>query len=207
MMDLIKKGEIWVRRNESSDFRRGERLYRFRVSIKNYILTVTILSILLACFPLSLASSNLLAFAASSPPSVNLPLEWSASPKNTGSLIGALAAKLIPNSVGLQIVVTGGSSVNDVDWTNSHGSITCLNGTNGNVIWQVDGYAVSIHQPFQIVDLYNDGSYKIVVALWNQTVVLNGIDGSVNWTSIAPSGNTFPAIADVNGDGFLEIFF
>jgi hypothetical protein len=182
-----------------------KKIYRFKSLItKTSTASVAILIITMDFF-LVFTPSILLAAAA--PPSalINQP-QWSVTPENTGSLIGPLAAKLIPNSVGLQIVLTGGSSANDVDQSNSHGSISCLNGTNGNLLWQVSGYPVSVHQPFQMADLYNDGSYKVIVALWNETLVLNGNDGSVNWTSIAPSGNVLPAIADVDGDGFLELF-
>lgn len=183
-----------MRKNTMYQF---ERIFNKKPAIAAFILSILIVSSLSSFMPL-------VAEGASAP--ATLSLKFNVAPKNTGSLIGALAAKLVPNSVGLQIVVTGGSSANDVDNTNSHGSITCLNGTNGNIIWQVDGYPVSIHQPFQIADLYNDGNYKIIVSLWDKTLVLNGNDGSVNWTSIAPSGNVLPAIADVNGDGYPEIF-
>src|SRR5271157_857258 len=161
--------------------------------------------ILTSVFPirfLSLTPSANVVFA--SPTA--LTLKWNVNPGNTDTVYGPLAAKLIPGSIGEQIVLTGCSNSTADGNTANTGDVTVLNGTNGHVIWQDTGYRMSTHNPFQIADLNNDGNLEIVVSAWNQTIALNGKDGSLYWKSAAPSGNLLLQIADVNGDGYPEIF-
>ena len=144
------------------------------------------------------------------PPVVNaaaqlLTLKWTVKPTNAHTMYGALAAKLIPESQGLQLVITGGADPITED-SSSQGDVLALNGTTGEVLWRASNYQMGIHNPFQIVDLDADGDLEIVIADWNRTIALNGEDGSLFWSVDAKSDDLLPVYADVNGDGYPEVF-
>jgi len=76
---------------------------------------------------------------AQEPPVIEL--LWSVSPSKTSTLIGPLAADLIADRPGLEIVVTGitpGAG-------NKLGEVTVLDAT-GDVVYTVPGYPISVHQ-------------------------------------------------------------
>jgi uncharacterized repeat protein (TIGR02543 family) len=115
-------------------------------------------------------------------------------------LIGALAADV--NGDGkMEIVVTGGTSPGADD-----GLVTALDGSTGNVVWQVAPGGVGQKTPIDIADIDGDGSLEIVV-YGNYPVVLHGDDGSIYWKNTAVSSyNDWGAICDIDADGHSEIF-
>jgi len=134
-----------------------------------------------------------------------LSLKWSVEPGNASTMYGALAAKLIPGREGLQLVITGGADPITEDYT-AQGDVLALDGSTGEVLWRASGYHMGTHNPFQIVDLDADNNYEIIIADWNQTVALNGEDGSLFWKVDARSDDLLPVYADVDGDGYPEVF-
>jgi hypothetical protein len=134
-----------------------------------------------------------------------LSLKWAVTPGNASTMYGALAAKLIPGSEGLQLVITGGSDPITEDQT-AQGDVLALSGITGEVLWRASGYHMGTHNPFQIVDLDADNDNEIVIADWNQTIALNGEDGSLFWKVDARSDDLLPVYADVDGDGYPEVF-
>jgi outer membrane protein assembly factor BamB len=157
---------------------------------------------------------NFLAFSFTIQPVLALPAtgltqKWL---KALGSLgmtyVCPLAADL-NNDGKLEIVVVGGSN----DGPPTTGAVTVLNGTNGNIIWQVspaNGSAYSgigMHTPFEIADLDGDGIPEIMVACAFGLLALHGNNGSVYWrnSNVDPQENYF-AVCDVDGDGHPEIF-
>jgi uncharacterized repeat protein (TIGR02543 family) len=137
-----------------------------------------------------------------------LSLKWSATRAVTGAAtrVGAQVADLRPDIPGLEVVVTGIDGGIESGLTN--GYVTCLNGQTGARIWRVTlgSNAIRNHSPFEIADLDKDGTMEIVVAAWTRTIALNGEDGSVYWNAAAPSYDCWPAICDVDGDGYPEVF-
>jgi hypothetical protein len=135
--------------------------------------------------------------------------KWRTNPGGSITLIGPQAAHLVPNRSGMQIVVTGGSTIHDgedYNEANAHGNVTVLDGTTGAIIWQKTGYPMGIHQPFEIADLNKDGQQEIVLSAFGTTIALFGNNGNLYWRVNAPSADVTPAIADVNFDGFPEVF-
>lgn len=144
--------------------------------------------------------SGIRTFASSQPNS--LTLKWR---RNLGiyTHLAPLAADL--NGDGkLDIVITG-------EWANDTssaplGTVLALDGVTGNVLWRYDDVQIGTHSPFDIVDLNRDGVPEIVVSAW-YTLVLHGNDGSLYWTNQkAIAFQNYNAIADVDGDGYPEIF-
>ncbi len=141
-----------------------------------------------------------------------LSLKWRATGAQTGAAtyIGAQAGDLRHDIPGMEVVVSGVIPPIEIPGLGSptNGNVTCLNGQTGKVIWSVNlgSDAIRNHSPFEIVDLDKDGSMEVVVTAWSRTVALNGEDGTIYWDAPAPSYDCYPAIGDVNGDGYPEVF-
>ncbi|GAJ20967.1 unnamed protein product, partial [marine sediment metagenome] len=81
-----------------------------------------------------------------------------------------------------------------------------LNGTTGDVIWQVTPGGVGLKSPFDIADINNDGNLEIIVS-GLYPVVLHGNNGSTYWENTAVSSyNLWSAVSDIDADGYSEIF-
>jgi ketosteroid isomerase-like protein len=105
----------------------------------------------------------------------------------------------------LEVVVTGGT-VDDPVYKGTDGTVTALDGATGTVLWQVSPGGVTRHTPVEIIDLEGDGLMEIVVS-GAYPVVLHGADGSLYWKNTAVSSySLYTPVADVDGDGFCEIF-
>jgi len=141
-----------------------------------------------------------------------LSLKWSRYlGSNAGTYIGALAAD-INNDGKMEIIVTG-APANSTD-----GVVTALEGNTGNIIWQVSARGVTRHSPFDIVDLDSNGDLEIVISTASLSVgtiqgilVLHAKNGSVWWrNALAPTDSPWDgltcAIADIDGDDYMEIF-
>jgi len=119
------------------------------------------------------------------------------------------------------IVDVNGDGDEEVIWAyNEH--VVCLDPNTGDEIWNhYDPHIYFWCQP-QIADLENDGDWEVIVPLsWyleadmTGIMVLNAIDGSRVWRIPTNPGDTgglggtshsSPVVADVDGDGFKEIF-
>ncbi|MEM2129460.1 MAG: FG-GAP-like repeat-containing protein, partial [Candidatus Bathyarchaeia archaeon] len=122
---------------------------------------------------------------------------------NAGTYIGPLAADI--NGDGrLEVVVTGGT-VDNAEYTGM-GIVTALDGTTGNVVWQNTVLGVTMHTPFEIHDINNDGLLEIIVSGTYPTV-LHGTNGSIYWQNPnVCSYNLYSPVADIDADGYYEIF-
>ncbi|MEM2589387.1 MAG: DUF2341 domain-containing protein [Candidatus Bathyarchaeia archaeon] len=134
---------------------------------------------------------------------ISITLKWKANAGTANTWIGPLAADL-NNDGFMEIVITGGYG------------IAVLDPLNGSVIWR-QPYGGS-HAPFEIVDLNKDGIPEILLAPeWEYVngtirtrgglIALHGNNGSVYWDNKkAYAGGKFIGVADINADGYPEIF-
>jgi len=178
-------------------FNYGKTSKRIVVAFLILLLESVIASFLVLPSAFSLSANN--------PVGEPLTLKWTVDPVNSHTMYGALAAKLIPGSDGLQLIITGGADSITED-PSSQGDVLALSGATGEVLWCASDYRMGIHNPFQIVDLDADGDLEVVIAAWNRTVALNGEDGSLFWSVNAASDDLLPVCADVDGDGYPEVF-
>ena len=64
-----------------------------------------------------------------------------------------------------------------------------------------------MHTYFEITDLEDDGDLEIVIAAEGGTLVLDGATGVPVWANpSAPGAENYVAVADVDGDGFKEVY-
>jgi len=91
------------------------------------------------------------------------------------------------------------------------GSVSCLNGTNGKVIWTYNDSAIGFYCQPQMADLNKDGNLEIIVTLEFPAgcLVLFG-NGTRDWKDsrldLAGSITSSPVVADVDGNGYPTIF-
>ncbi len=115
--------------------------------------------------------------------------------------IGPLAADFLGDSK-LEIATLGGPSDGATD-----GVVTVLDGVTGQIRWQKAPGGLGMHTGFEIADLDNDGGPDILIAGKGRFTALQGNDGSIYWQNRAVSTEvTYPAVADIDGDGYPEIF-
>ena len=136
--------------------------------------------------------------------SPGLTLKWY---RNLGSYsktyVGAVASDLNGDGI-LEVIVTGGT----VDG-GYNGTVTALNGNTGATIWRYNSahssVGIGMHSPAEIADIDKDGIKEIVVS-GHWPVVLRA-DGTLYWRNTAVlSYNLYSPVADIDGDGFYEIF-
>jgi len=130
---------------------------------------------------------------------------WKYLGSNAKTYSAPLASNLIGDNSTLEIVVVGGSSDGGTD-----GTVTVLDGRTGTIRWQkqyISGAGIGMHTLFELADLDNDGSAEIIIGAKYSTLVVHGNDGSEYWRNKdAPAAQTYPAVADIDGDGYPEIF-
>jgi uncharacterized repeat protein (TIGR02543 family) len=130
---------------------------------------------------------------------INISLKWTRSAGTGSTYLGPLAVDL--NNDGLmEIVITGTSGV------------AALNPITGSLLWRAPfgGY----HSPPEIIDLNKDGTPEVVFcasvingAAERGVVAIHGNNGSVYWINRnAASGDNYLAVADINADGYPEIY-
>ncbi|MGB9591612.1 MAG: FG-GAP repeat domain-containing protein, partial [Candidatus Kryptoniota bacterium] len=130
---------------------------------------------------------------------VTINLKWRKWANTGPTYIGPLAADL--NNDGLmEIVITGANGT------------AALHPITGDVVWRspYGGY----HSPPEIIDLNKDGIPEVVFCFASinglgarGVVAIYGNNGSVYWVNRnAASGDTYIAIADINADGYPEIY-
>ena len=89
----------------------------------------------------------------------------------------------------------------------SKSGIFCINGSNGNIIWQKNFTSlIEWHIPCAIGDLDNDGTYELVHASGYNTIARNCEDGSIFWEVSTDSGWGTPAIADTDDSGIPYVY-
>ncbi len=90
----------------------------------------------------------------------------------------------------------------------------CLNGNNGTVKWYRSFSGTFMSSP-AVADAEGDGILDIFIADYNGMLCVNGSDGTVKWTrrfadskySYGGMMDSSPALADIDGDGRLEVMF
>jgi len=85
--------------------------------------------------------------------------------------------------------------------SNGIGTIICVNGATGALIWQKNFTTLSdYHIPVVVGDLNGDGVFELVHAAGTHTIARYASNGTIFWDSPADSGWSVPAIADVDGN-------
>nr|MDO8112119.1 PQQ-binding-like beta-propeller repeat protein [Candidatus Sigynarchaeota archaeon] len=99
-----------------------------------------------------------------------------------------------------------GDAIPDIVYPTSDGRVTCIQGTNGSVMWNVS-IAPGLLGEAVIVEPANGGFSEICIATTTGRVyILAGVNGTiVRSARVASSIDSSPAIADVNLDGLLEL--
>lgn len=92
------------------------------------------------------------------------------------------------------------------------GRIYALDGKDGSLIWSYDATVPGTDQGCNdvavlIYDIDGDGKPEVIVpsSCYARTFCFNGFDGSLRWTCNTRGSDSPPVIADLNGDGRLEI--
>ena len=154
--------------------------------IRERLLTIMVVMVLFFSFvitesPKVLAASN------------NFTFKWTAHVDGFNSWSSPVAEDV--NGDGIYEIFQGGRVSNGI------GSIICLNGLTGALIWRKNFTTLSDYSvPIVIGDLNGDGIYELVQAAGTNTIARYAGNGTIFWNSTAPSGWSVPAIADVDGN-------
>ncbi|MEM2780973.1 MAG: VCBS repeat-containing protein, partial [Candidatus Bathyarchaeia archaeon] len=132
--------------------------------------------------------------------SLSIKLKWRANVGTGSTWLGPYAADL-NNDGKMEIVISGLT-----------GKTAALDPETGEVLWSVP-YGGD-HVPMEILDLNKDGFLEIVMcpqyvngSTARGVMVLHGINGSIWWYNKKAAGKgTYIGVADINADGYLEIF-
>ena len=95
-------------------------------------------------------------------------------------------------------------------WTSS-GTIRCLDGTDGSVVWTSTDIGTFGMAVDTLEDVNGNGDDEVIVSSWDNAVtVLDGDDGSLIWSTTVGTTNggdvwTARAIGDLNGDGREDV--
>jgi uncharacterized repeat protein (TIGR02543 family) len=135
---------------------------------------------------------------------LSITLKWRVHAGTGTTFVGPLAADL-NNDGFMEIVITG-------KLVSGGGRIAALNSSDGSVLWS-QPYGGD-HVPFEIIDLNKDGIPEILMApqyingsAMCGVLALHGNNGSVYWYNQNAAGKgTYIAVADINADGYPEIF-
>ena len=97
----------------------------------------------------------------------------------------------------------------DVVVLTTNGDLFVLSGDNGSLIWR---YHISLWQPHVIAaptiyDVDNDGEYEIFTGGAGFFVALNSSGKEIWRISIDGDAYSFPAVGDIDNDGFVELVF
>jgi outer membrane protein assembly factor BamB len=91
---------------------------------------------------------------------------------SVGGEIGPLAVDI--NNDGIMEIFVSGDGTPD--------KIYCFNGNNGSILWSITPYySIVPHNPMEIYDLDNDGTYELVQPSPSGIMVYNAEDGSLYW--------------------------
>ena len=87
--------------------------------------------------------------------------------------------------------------------------IYALRGNDGSTLWHSDIPQDYMYHGASFADIDEDGKPEIAIGCYDKHVyVLNGEDGSLEWSYTAPYYIAAPtSIADLNNDGHLEVVF
>jgi hypothetical protein len=100
------------------------------------------------------------------------------------------------NGDGIYEIFQGGRVSSEI------GTIICVNGSTGVLIWQKNFSSLSdYHIPVAVGDLNDDGVYELVHAAGTDTIARYTSNGTIFWTSTADSSWSVPAIADLDDSG------
>jgi alkyl hydroperoxide reductase subunit AhpC len=93
------------------------------------------------------------------------------------------------------------------------GRIICVNGSNGETIWEYNYTWISEHSPFEIADLNNDGIEEVVIScntsqsgIIGRTIAVHANNGSLYWNVEAPSARRHLVVADIEGNGYPYVY-
>jgi len=107
----------------------------------------------------------------------------------------------------------GDGKIDDLDnpdivfttWDQNH--LVALHGDGSGIIWEKEGYAGTAGVVIADVDL--DGVPDIIAATPAREIVAVDVQGNAKWTSEVFAWQTFPqpTVADLDGDGDVEVIF
>jgi hypothetical protein len=155
--------------------------------IRKILFTVMVVMLLLFSFVITDSPKTLAAT------SNNFTFKWTTHINQFNSWSSPVAEDV--NGDGIYEIFQGGRVANGI------GSIICLNGLTGALIWRKNFTTLSDYNiPIVVGDLNGDGIYELVQAAGTNTIARYASNGTIFWNSTAPSGWSVPAIADVDGN-------
>lgn len=124
-----------------------------------------------------------------------------------GGISGVLIADV--NGDGSEdVVYAGGKTAPSVS---APGYVTARSGIDGSIIWQIADPAIGFWVQPQMADVNKDGTLEVLVPLQSPAglLVLNRRNGAQVARRTGLGGVSFssPVAADIDGDGYQEIFF
>jgi outer membrane protein assembly factor BamB len=125
-------------------------------------------------------------------------------------ILGCLDLPVVADLFGngkLEVIVGScGFHLLDPKYTSVPASVTCLNGTTGDKIWN---YTTGLDESFSsspvVADLFGDGKKEVLAVSYNGVYCLNGTTGSEIWNYATGCGYSSPVVADLSGNGKLEV--
>ena len=95
-------------------------------------------------------------------------------------------------------------------FTTGENQVTCVNGSNGELIWEYFNNEIELHSPFEIYDLNNDGIEEIIISgrqwIFGRTIALHANNGTEFWNVRAESGGKYLTVADIEGNGYPYVY-
>lgn len=131
----------------------------------------------------------------------DIEVEWRYNATGSGVVVTPIVGNLTDDNGDGRIDT---DDVPDIVFTTEYDyTLVALSGDDGHELFVLPGYAGSYG--VAIADVDGDGESEIIASDENYRIVALSGDGSVEWTSQDPVAPLAPTVADLDGDGIVEV--